>query len=257
MQPNKTLLLAAIAFFCFWISASGQQKAPRFKVIAIYQNGGHHIEYSRAAKIWLDKLAADSNFSIDYICNTDKIDEDFLDQYQLFIQLDYPPYGWKPAACQAFQKYIEQGKGGWIGFHHASLLGEFDGYPIWQWFSRFMGDIRWKDYIATFAQAKVSVEDTQHPVMRGVPPLFIIKKDEWYTYNKSPRPKVHVIASVDEDSYVPLSDIRMGDHPVVWSNQQVKARNVYIFMGHSADLFESTAYKRLFTNAIFWAAQKP
>ncbi len=253
----KTLLFCAIAFFCCWSWASAQQKAPRFKAIAIYENGGHHIAYSKAAKLWLDKLAADSGFSIAYIQNTDKITDDFLDQYQLFIQLDYPPYGWKPAACQAFQKYIEQGKGGWIGFHHASLLGEFDGYPMWQWFSGFMGGIRWKDYIATFAQAKVYVEDRQHPVMKGLPPSFIVNKDEWYIYDKSPRPNVHVIASVDEHSYIPVSSISMGDHPVIWSNQDVKARNVYIFMGHSAELFDNEAYKKLFTNAIFWAAQKP
>jgi type 1 glutamine amidotransferase len=46
----------------------------------------------------------------------------------------------------------------------------------------------------------------------------------------------------------------MGDHPVVWSNPQVKARNVYIFMGHSPDLFDNEAYKKLFRNAIFWAS---
>ncbi|MGZ3819929.1 MAG: ThuA domain-containing protein [Mucilaginibacter sp.] len=251
----KRLILVAALLFSFLIT-NAQQKAPRFKVIALYENGGHHIEYSKAAKIWLDKLAADSNFSIDYIQNTDKIDEAFLNQYQLFIQLDYVPYAWKPTAVQAFQKYIEQGKGGWIGFHHASLLGEFDGYPMWRWFSAFMGGIRWKNYIATFAQAAVNIEDKQHPVMKGLSSSFIIKKDEWYTYDKSPRPNVHVIASVDENSYVPNSDVKMGDHPVIWTNDHVKARNVYIFMGHSPDLFENEAYKKLFCNAIFWAALK-
>ena len=252
----KTRLLSVIAFFCCVTQVVAQQTS-RFKVIAIYEeNSGHHIEYSKAAKIWLDKLATDSGFSIDYIQNTDKITDGFLNQYQLFIQLDYPPYGWKPAAVEAFHKYIEQGKGGWIGFHHASLLGEFDGYPMWQWFSDFMGSIRWKDYIATFAEAKVNVEDRQHPVMKGIPASFIIKKDEWYTYDKSPRANVHVMASVDENSYIPASNIKMGDHPVIWSNEHVKARNVYIFMGHSSDLFDNEIYRKLFTNAIFWAARK-
>jgi len=252
---KKTLLL--IAFLFVGIIAFAQQKTPRFKVIALYENGGHHIEYSKAAKIWLDKLAADSNFSIDYITNTDKINEDFLSHYQLFLQLDYAPYAWKPAAVEAFQKYIEQGKGGWIGFHHASLLGEFDGYPMWNWFSTFMGGIRWKNYIATFVQGDVNVEDKQHPVMKGVPSTFHIQTEEFYTYDKSPRPNVHVIASVDENSYIPKSDIKMADHPVIWTNEKVKARNIYIFMGHSPDLFQNDAYKKLFTNAIFWAAAKP
>jgi type 1 glutamine amidotransferase len=245
-----------LVFLIFDFFTAFGQVAPKFKIIALYENGGHHIEYSKAAKIWLDKLAADSNFSIDYIQNTDKIDDAFLANYQLFIQLDYPPYAWKDKAVTAFQNYIEQGKGGWIGFHHATLLGEFDGYPMWQWFSRFMGNIRYKNYIATFVKAKVNVEDKAHPVMKGVFPAFIVEKEEFYTYDQSPRPNVHVLASVDESTYVPDSNIKMGDHPVVWTNPNYKARNIYIFMGHSPVLFQSVDYTTMFKNAIFWAAGK-
>ena len=115
-----TISILAIALYLGTGLVSAQPKSPRFHVIALYENGGHHIEYSKAAKIWLDKLAIDSNFSIDYIQNTDLIDSAFLSKYQLFIQLDYPPYSWKDKAVTAFQNYIEKGKGGWIGFHHAT-----------------------------------------------------------------------------------------------------------------------------------------
>ena len=234
-----------------------QLLALRFLVLVLFENGGHHIEYSKRAMLWLNKLATDSNFRIDYVTNTDSMNEESLSDYRLIIQLDYAPYAWKPAAVTAFQNYIEQGKGGWIGFHHASLLGEFDGYPMWQWFSDFMGGIRWKNYIASFARATVHVEDRLSPVMKGVPDSFVVQKEEWYTYDKSPRPKVHVIASVDEASYRPDTTLKMGDHPVIWSNEKMKARNVYIFMGHSPVLFEDSVYKRIFRNAIFWAAEKP
>jgi len=237
-------------------SLLAQTKKPDFKVLAISESGGHHVEYSKAAKIWLDKLAAERNFSIDYIENTDKINDTFLAGYQLFIQLDFVPYAWKPGAIAAFEKYINEGKGGWIGFHHATLLGEFDGYKIWPWFSDFMGGIKYKNYIADFAAATVKVEDKKHPVMKGVPSSFLVKKEEWYIYDKSPRPNVDVIASVDELTYVPDSKIKMGDHPVIWSNKKVKAKNVYIFMGHSPVLFESEEYQTIFRNAIFWAAKK-
>ncbi|HEU0227770.1 MAG TPA: ThuA domain-containing protein [Arachidicoccus soli] len=237
------------------IVGNAQFRSPRFHVLALYENGGHHIAYSLAAKLWLNKLAADSNIVIHYIQNTDSIDGNFLSKYQLFIQLDYPPYAWKEKATKAFEHYIEEGKGGWIGFHHATLLGEFDGYKMWNWFSRFMGGIRFTNYIANFAAANVEVEDSTHPVMHGLPKSFIIRKEEWYTYDKSPRPNVHVLATVDESSYVPDSKIKMGgDHPVVWINERMKARNVYIFMGHSPILFENHFYTTLFKNAIFWAA---
>lgn len=252
----KKFVVCAVLLCISCCKNFAQQSSSRFHVLAIAENGGHHIEYSKAAKIWLNKLAADSSFLIDYLENANNIDDDFLAKYQLFIQLDYQPYAWPARAVAAFQDYIEKGKGGWIGFHHASLLGEFDGYPMWQWFSEFMGGIRWKNYIAGFASATVNVEDKHHPCMKNIPDSFTIKKDEWYTYDKSPRANVHVIASVDEKSYKPTSEIMMGDHPVIWTNERVKARNIYIFMGHSPDLFNNAAYTTLFKNAIFWAAIK-
>jgi hypothetical protein len=46
----------------------------------------------------------------------------------------------------------------------------------------------------------------------------------------------------------------MGDHPVVWTNTKMKARNIYIFMGHSPELLNNASYTTLLRNAIFWAA---
>src|SRR6202043_770617 len=118
-------------------TALAQGQPPKFRVIALAEENSIHRPFVDAAKVWLDKEAIAGNFSIDYIHNTEKIDDAFLSRYQLFIQLDYPPYAWTPTAASAFEKCIEQGKEGWIGFHHATLLGEFDGYPMWRWFSDF------------------------------------------------------------------------------------------------------------------------
>lgn len=242
---------------CITVSAQQNKNTTiRFHVLVLAENGGHHIAFTKAARPWLDKLAADSSFAIYYIENPNNIDDSFLSKYQLFLQLDYPPYGWPEKAVKAFENYIEQGKGGWIGLHHATLLGEFDGYPLWEWFHSFMGTIRFKNYIPTFASGKVNIEDKDHPVMKNISSPFLIEKEEWYTYDTTPRPNVHVTASVDESSYSPNSEIKMGDHPVVWTNTKMKARNVYIFMGHSPDLLNNSSYITLLKNAIFWAAGK-
>ncbi|WP_232826017.1 ThuA domain-containing protein [Chitinophaga alhagiae] len=251
LSMKKRILPVLLLAVC---TSFNTTRPPKFRVLVLAEAGGHHIRFTEAATVWLNKLAADSGFTVDYIQHTTPIHTNFLRQYRLFIQLDYPPYGWTKAAAEAFEAYITTGKGGWIGFHHATLLGEFDGYPMWPWFSRFMGNIRFKDYIAEFASGRVVVEDQQHPVMRGLPGTFVIEKEEWYTYNRSPRPDVQVIASVDESSYRPDSHKKMGDHPVIWSNPHVKARNVYIFMGHSPGLFDNVHYKMLFRNAVAWAA---
>ena len=252
---------------CAWLlgvlplmSAMGstrQNSAPKFNVIALAEANSIHRPFVNAAKIWLQKQAAENNFSVDYIENTDNMDDAFLSRFQLFIQLDYPPYGWTPKAVAAFTRYIEEGRGGWIGFHHATLLGEFDGYQMWPWFSQFMGGIRFKDYIPKFATATVVVEDHSHAVMVNVPSSFIVDQEEWYTYDKTPRSNVHVLAHVDESTYSPDTPTKMGgDHPVIWTNEHMKARNVYIFMGHHPELFQNPAFTTIFHNSILWTAHQ-
>ncbi len=239
------------------IESPAQKPASKFNIIALAEANSIHRPFVNAAKIWLQKQAAENNFSIEYIENTDRINDAFLSRFQLFIQLDYPPYGWTPKAVAAFARYIEEGRGGWIGFHHATLLGEFDGCQMWPWFSQFMGGIRFKDYIPKFATAAVVVEDDWHPVMANIPPAFVVEQEEWYTYDKTPRPNVHVLAHVDEATYSPDTPTKMGgDHPVIWTNEHMKARNVYIFMGHHPELFQNSAFTTIFHNAIVWAAHQ-
>ena len=161
---------------------------PQFHVVAMAERGGVHAPYVAAARKWLNQLAAENNFTVDYIENADKINDEFLSHYQVFIQLNYPPYNWNPTAMAAFTKYIEEGRGGWVGFHHASLLGEFDGFPIWPWFRDFMGGIRWKDYIPTFAAATVNVEDKDHPIMQACRRRFLSSWKSGTRGTKAPGP---------------------------------------------------------------------
>ena len=64
------------------------------------------------------------------------------------------------------------------------------------------GRYKFKNYIATFARATVDVEDKQHPVMKGVSPTFTVEKEEWYMYDKDPRPNVYVLIPVNELTYI-------------------------------------------------------
>ena len=236
-----------------WDNLGGERNLT--EVLVLTERGGQHGSFTDAALAW---LRDNPSLSITEINSAKVITGEYLSHFDLMIQLDFPPYTWPERAEDAFVNAIEEGTIGWIGFHHATLLGEFDGYPMWNWFSSFMGGIRFRNYIAAKADGTVHVEDPSHPVLSGVEGEFVLRDDEWYTYDKNPRdnPSIHVIASVDEDSYNPPSDIRMGDHPVIWTNTAVGARNVYFQFGHSGVLFESGNFTALFSNAIKWASGK-
>lgn len=241
---------------CFYITSESPAQRAEFKALVLAERGGQHEDFVVASLDWLGTFAKENNFSFKVIDHAAEINADLLSQYKVIIQLNYAPYAWGETAMATFSDYIEKGKGGWVGFHHATLLGEFDGYPMWQWFSDFMGGIRFKNYIAETASATVSVEDKTHPVMKGVRKNFVIREDEWYTFDNNPRQNVHVLASVDEATYQPPSDIKMGDHPVIWVNEKMKARNVYFLIGHSPVLLKSAEFKKMTGNAILWAAGK-
>jgi type 1 glutamine amidotransferase len=248
------LLAGFLLVICFRSFGKSSTRKPAFHVLVLTERGGLHEGFVVAALDWLKDYSVEQNFEFTIINKADSLSEIYLSQFQVFIQLNFPPYMWSDQSKSAFIKYIEEGRGGWVGFHHASLLGEFDGYSMWDWFSQFMGGIRFKNYIAARATATVHVEDKNHPVMKGLPETFSIPDDEWYIYDKDPRQHVHVIANVAESSYQPPSDIKMGDHPVIWSNEKMKARNVYFQMGHHANLFYSPEFKKMFGNSILWAA---
>ena len=101
---HRCLWRVTVFALIFTSASKAQDSKPRFKIIALAETGGIHRPFVDAAKVWLQKLAVENNFSVDYIENTDKINDAFLAQYQLFIQLNYPPYGWTPAAVTAFTK---------------------------------------------------------------------------------------------------------------------------------------------------------
>jgi chitinase len=234
------------------LSLSVLTSCAKTEVLVLTERGGQHGSFTDAGLAWLEKTGNELGFQITEINSTSPITKEYLDRFDLIVQLDFPPYTWTDEAAKAFIEYIEKGKGGWIGFHHATLLGEFDGYPMWDWFSDFMGGIVYQNYNATLTDGEVYVEDASHPVMKGVEPRFLLQDEEWYIYDKSPRGNVKVLASADESTYYPPTEIKMGDHPVVWINENVKARNVYFQFGHGEILYKDNNFLNMFRNAIEW-----
>lgn len=225
--------------------------APR-RVLVLAERGGLHEGFTARGLQWLEDHRKRFNIELTILSSAEDIKAGELETYHLVLMLNHPPYAWSEAGQKDLQDYLNNGTGGFIGFHHASLLGDFDGFPMWQWFSDFMGGIRFKGYIAETCDGTVHVEDRTHPVMKDVPETFVLSQDEWYTYDRSPRGKVHVLANVDEESYSIETNVKMGDHPVVWTNRDKASRNVYFQFGHSRVLFDSKPFVKLLENALRW-----
>jgi len=83
--------------------------------------------------------------------------------------------------------------------------------------------------------------------------IAFVVSDEWYEFNESPRPRVHVLAHADESTY--RQNKPMGDHPMVWINENYR-RMVYIAIGHDASLCVNRDFEVLVRDAILWAGSQ-
>ena len=250
---KRVLTLSCIVLTCTAVTMALPPK--KIKAIVLAERGEIHESFVVAGIKWLDDYSTHHNFEYILINDPDTVTKEFLAQYNLFIQLNYTPYRWSDESKAAFEDYIDHGKGAWIGFHHASLLGVFDGYPMWNWFSDFLGGIQWKNYISKKVDGTVHIEQKKHPVFKGLPDQFTLPTEEWYTFDKNPRNGAQVLATVDENSYNPSSDVKMGDHPVIWLNPKKKAKNIYFLFEHHGGLFELKEFTQLFANTIEWAVK--
>jgi type 1 glutamine amidotransferase len=229
---------------------------PPFNVLVVASRASDHLKMIAAAKPFLEKLGADNHFAVDFTDDTSTINDANLAHYQVFVMLHLAPFDMSHGQQAALRRFILNG-GGWVGIHAAGLTGkDFLGpdpkNAYWQWFEEFMGGVTYLPHPA-YQKATVLVEDHTHPVTRNLPARFEVS-DEWYEFNKSPRDRVRVLATVDESTY--RQNKPMGDHPMIWTNERYR-RMIYICIGHDPSLLKDDNYAILLRDAILWAGSDP
>ena len=161
----------------------------------------------------------------------------------------------------ALVSYLEQG-GGFVGLHGSGGDSSYD----WKWYvdeligAQFIGHTLGPQ----FQDARVVVEDRSHPATASLPADFT-HNEEWYSFDRNVRDRDEftVLLSVDESSYSPEEhllwmdeDLRMGDHPVVWTRCIGRGRVFYSALGHQAGAYASAEGTALLGGAVAWAARQ-
>lgn len=215
----------------------------------------------------IEELGDIHGFEVDATDDPDRVGDD-LGAYDALVFV-HTSGNVLPEARQraALERYLANG-GGFFGIHAASSMAP-DVDEDWPWFrdlvgaafkghtaARVFGDRparerpgvlyggpidaapadadRWSDSLAVMScePATVRVEDPGCPAIRGITDGAVLV-DEWYGFHDNPRPRVHVVATVDESTYVPYLGAMGDDHPIVWWHEYGGGRSVYNSMGHS------------------------
>src|SRR5690606_17586939 len=123
----------------------------------------------------------------------------------------------------AMQQYIRDG-GGYMGVHAAADT-EYD----WPWYGQVVG--------ACFHSHPEGLQSSRvQPEHQGVPsgPAWAVR-DELYNYRDNPRPRVQVLATLDESRY--RGGTMGDDHPISWCHAFDGGRSWYTGLGHDVALY--------------------
>lgn len=148
-----------------------------------------------------------------------------------------------PRQQVAFKRYIRQG-GGFVGIHSAT-----DTEYEWPFYGGLVGA-----YFQSHPQvqpATVEIVDRTHPSTRHLPERWA-RTDEWYNLATNPRGRVHVLAVLDESSY--LGGTMGSDHPIAWCQLYRGGRSWYTGGGHTVAAYAEPAFRKHLLGGIRWAA---
>jgi type 1 glutamine amidotransferase len=141
--------------------------------------------------------------------------------------------------------------GGWLGFHVSAFN---TASSPWTWFQQFTGGAAFGVNNWPPLPARLIVDDTESPVTRGIPKIWVAPINEWYSWRPSPRldKNIRVLVTLHPAQY-PLGikgliTDKDPDVPVVWTNTKFKM--LYVNMGHGDKIFTSTIQNRLIENGI-------
>ncbi len=219
-------------------------------------NGFRHVEGIAGGAKALQAITSKHRWGMFHTENGAVFNEQDLARFDVVVFLNASGDMLSDAQESAFQSWLTAG-GGWLGIHAAgdsSHLG-------WQWYRDNLIGATFTAHIMgpQFQTATVVLENHQHPALRDLPNIWQ-HEEEWYSWEESPRAEgFTVLATIDESSYVPVADfmgtqtdLRMGDHPVVWTNCIGNGKSVYAAMGHRAEAFEQPQFRQLLDSALTW-----
>lgn len=237
----------------------GRDVALRFAVFS-KTNSFRHKDGIPGARRLFDEIAQRRGWAVFHSENSALFTPELLSRFDVVVFSNASGDTLSDEQHLAFQDWLANG-GGWIGIHAAG-----DGsHEDWPWYRKTLIGPLFAQHIMgpQTQQARVVTEDVDHPVTRNLPADFL-HSEEWYSWEESAREHgFHILLTVDESTYEPYIrtfgaevDIRMQDHPIVWSRCVGRGRALYSAMGHWGAAYETVPVATLLENGLEWAAGK-
>ncbi|MDB6068165.1 MAG: C-terminal target protein [Pedosphaera sp.] len=224
-------------------TVSGQTPA-YYKVLIFSATAGYRHDSITNGIATIKALGTNNNFGVDATEDATLFNDANLAQYKAIIFLNTTGDVLTNAQQQgALQHFVEAG-GGWVGVHAAA-----DTLHNWPWYGGLVGA-----YFVShpaIQQATVKVADRVDPSTFMLPKRWV-RTDEWYNLSINPRGAVHVLATLDENTYTGGSN--GFDHPIAWSQNYDGGRAWFTAGGHTPESYAEPLFQAHLLGGIQFAA---
>lgn len=180
----------------------------------------------------------------------------------------------------AIERFVTSG-GGWMGIHSASDT-EYD----WPFYTELLSGGRFLCHPLMNQPGRVVRESATHISTAGLPRVWSIRSEEFYSFEKNVRGTARVLLHLDETSYHPdpntallpppppkvtpeeilptliteltaprLITGRMGDHPMCWQARVGKGLSWYTALGHEPAIYSDPHFRSHLLGGLLTASR--
>lgn len=272
-QPFRFLPFAVIAF----LATNALQAAEKIKVLIVDGPQKYH-ENEKTTPLMKKILEETALFEVALSRSTPESSKDgsykpdFSAHDVVVINEGFGSNDWPEATQKAFEKYMAEG-GGMVSFHAAN-----NAWPNWKEYNKMTGLGGWGGrneksgpYLYMNDEGKVirddspgtggshgpqheyeiQVRETEHPIMKGLPPVFKHGPDELYDRLRGPADNVTILAT----AFSAKDQKGTGRHePVFMTIQYGKGRVFHTVLGHAVQHLAEGSFMTTFQRGTEWAA---
>ena len=265
------IFTAVAAYFSMFSSlsyADNPKGSSKIKLLLI--DGQNNHDWKRCSPVMIDTLNATGRFSIDRATVAKEDTANFRPDFSKYevVLSNYNGEPWLLETQESFVKYMKAG-GNLVVVHAAD-----NSFPKWKEFNEMIGlggwkgrnekdgpYVYWKDGKIVRDESKgrggshgrpweykVIVREKKHPITRGLPPEFLMVKEELYDRLRGPAKNMTVLATAFAEGGSERHE------PVLMTIKYGKGRVFHTVMGHSHTSMGGVAFQETLIRGTEWAA---
>jgi hypothetical protein len=271
----KRLILILVA--CGLTGFIARAAAPVSVMILDGESGGAYHDWQRVTPALKKMLDETGLFAVTVVtapapgADFGTFSPDFGKYKAVVLNYDAPDERWPPALKSSFEQYVANG-GGVVSVHAAD-----NAFPQWSAFNEMIGVGGWRnrtEQAGPYWYAKdgkltpdttpgragshgrrvpfqVTVREPNHPIVRGLPRLWMHQGDELYARLRGPGKNMTVLATAYSD---PANAGSGHDEPQLIVLSFGKGRVFHTTWGHDLTALSSTDFVVTFQRGTEWAA---